>query len=691
MPSSQFISPFQIPTKDNIHTILQEKSTRFWPVEQVRWNQSNIDLRFWAGDQNYVNEFFNFTPNYSFQNFYFNIIQQPCNMVSGYQRQHRKQISYTPVENSDNVTATQLSRVIQYANNKGHLLEKFSESCESSLVTGINLLQPYLDYSHDPVNGELDIKIWHYNSFMMDPYWRQPDMSDCNWVWCQRFISKQEAMAAFPQYREQISHMAGYSNREGRFYFLPENYNIARHDLLVLSYYWFRTLSRRKMLYNRKTEEITEWLDTPDAIKEYTSVFDELEEIEVEVPTWNVGTLLNQTCLYFGENPLGFDTCPFVPVYWNYNPEIAQYDLRVRSLVRTLRDAQFLFNRRVILNHDISESSVNSGWLRRENAIANEENLRYSGQGKDIITKDEYREMPLNDIIQKIQPNAVPPSDLQLAEQLMNLINPLSGVNPELMGMAQDTKAGITEMLRQGAGLVTLQKYFDQWDRALKQLGMLELKIIQANWSYFKVARILNEQPTDQFFTKNFQKYDTIVSEGLNTTVQQQTQFSQLLEFQQMTDIKIPAELLLKYSTFHGKDELIQALQQQEMQSAEMNQQRAQIELATLEQQLQNLQADTAEKLAMAQERVARKESNVGLREERESEVIQNRAKALKDKISALKELIDTMETYGKKDTFADSRYIEQAEEGLERDQNLESIRAKAQSSEQRVNLANLL
>src|SRR5690606_12475320 len=97
--------------------------------------------------------------------------------------------------------------------------------------------------------------------------------------------------------------------------------------------------------------------------------------------------------------------CPFIPVFWNYDPHITQPDLRVRSLVRCMRDVQFLMNRRIILNHDISESSVNTGHIYKEDAVANPEVLKKSGQGHDIIIKTGYE---VTDV-QKIIPNAVPP------------------------------------------------------------------------------------------------------------------------------------------------------------------------------------------------------------------------------------------------------------------------------------------
>ena len=664
MPSSQFLWPEE-PNANNIVNILQNIYTRFQSCEEVRWNEANTDTRFWAGDQDYIYQYFTFAPNYNFKNFYFNIIRQPVCMISGYQRQHRKGISVVPVEYASQKTADQFNKLLAYSHTKRHILEKFSDAVEQSITSGMVLLQPYLDFKDDPINGVLDLKIWEYCSFMVDPYFREPDMSDCNFVWLQKFLSKKEAIAQFPEHAELIASMGGYSNRDGQFYFLPENYNIARNDLLVLSYYWYKSNRTKKRLYNRNTGEITDWNDKPENIKEYLETFPELEQVEVEVPTWNVAVILNKSVLHIGENPLEIDECPFIPVYWDYEPWQAQYNLRVRSLVRYLRDAQFLFNRRVILNHDISETSINAGWMYKENSVVNEENIMYSGQGKHIVIKEGYE---LTDV-QKIVPNAVPPSDMQLADQMQQLLSPLSLVTPELLG-ASDEKglAGITEMLRQGAGLVTLQKYFDQWDRALKLLGMLEVKILQ-RWTPFKVSRIIKEQPTQEFYDKNFSQYDVLPEESLNTTTQRQNQFAQLLQLREM-GIPVPTPFLLKNSTLQGKDELIEAIQAEEQQQAALAEQKAHLDLAILQSQLQQNTAKTADYLAMARERVGRTKSNIGLFEERMSELTQNRAQAAKDKMSAIKEFLDTVKLYGEVQTMHASDKVDQIERSDEMEEN---------------------
>ncbi len=675
------------PNESNIKVWLDNLYGKFEPLEQARWNQSNIDTLFYAGEQRFINSYFNFYPQNNAQNFNFNLIQQPVNMITGYQRQHRKSINYTPLERSKQDYSDELTNVVTYANNNRGILEKMSTAYEQSAIAGMVLVQPYLDFTDDPVNGTMDLKIWSYNSFMVDPYFREPDMSDCNFIWCQQYLSKQEAINYFPEKADLIHTMSGYGNRYGKFYFLPENYNLARNDLLVMSHVWYKSTRKKKMLYNRNDGIAYEYVDNDQFLNEMVEKTGFFEIIEIQVPTWKLAVVINEQMMYLNYNPLGFDECPLIPVFWNRDPHIAQYDLRVRSLVKSMRDPQFLMNRRIILNHDISESSINSGWMRKENSVVNEDELRYSGQGKDVIIKDGYE---LSDV-QKIIPNAVPPSDMQLADQLADLIFRTSGVNQELLGMANDSSAGIEVMLRQGAGLVTLQKYFDQWDVALKLLGGLEQKIIQKNWSASKIQRILGKEPNPEFLTKTFSKYDVLVSEGLDTTIQQQQQFLQMTQLNQVVGGIIPAKFIIQHATIQGKNEIIEAIEANEKQAAEAQQQQMLIEQAKLEADLQETHARSVDHLAMARERHGRAESNIGLFEERISEISRNRALALKDKMDALQKLMEVYTMYGQHE--ADKKIKELEILGLlqkfEEDKEEAHAHASSQSNNFLTNMMN--
>jgi hypothetical protein len=110
-------------------------------------------------------------------------------------------------------------------------------------------------------------------------------------------------------------------------------------------------------------------------------------------------------------------------------------------------------------------------------------------------------------------------------------------------------------MLRQGAGLTTLKVLFDQLDESQKILGKLLLKIMQQNYSYGKVQRILGRPPSEQFRNKAFQKFDCVVAEGADTDTQKQLEFAQLLHLRE-AGLPITGEDLAAASTLHNKAEM---------------------------------------------------------------------------------------------------------------------------------------
>ena len=149
-------------------------------------------------------------------------------MVTGYQRQHRKAISYVASEGGDPQTTDQYTRLVSHICNRGAIHEQFSKACELSAVAGLCLLQPYLDYSSsDPAQGELKVKIWEYNSFMVDSFAREPDFSDAQFIYCQEYVSRQEAKSRFGDRASNIPAMQGSSASLGSFYFLPETRSMA--------------------------------------------------------------------------------------------------------------------------------------------------------------------------------------------------------------------------------------------------------------------------------------------------------------------------------------------------------------------------------------------------------------------------------------------------------------------------------
>lgn len=578
-------------------------------------------------------------------------------MLTGYQRQHRKSIVYTPTEGSDPQTTDQYTKLITHITNKEGINEQFSRACELATITGLTLLQPYLDYTDDAAQGSLKLKVWEYNAFLVDPYFRNHDMSDAQFVWCQEYISKKEAEDRFPDKIEAIAPMSGTPQRYGSFYFLPENYNMARNDLMVLSYVWYKWKKKKKRLYSRSRNQFFDFAGGEENLEQILYNVQDMEVVDVEIPAWKLATVLNDQLIYQGDNPLGFDDCPFIPVFWNYEPHNNYYDLRCRGLIRTMRDAQFLYNWRLITNNDITAATINAGWKRKVGAVANEDNLKKSGQGWDIVINEGY---DMADC-EKIIPSGVPESDLALGDQLMNLMFQTSGINLENWSGQQDKQiSALTAMIKQAANLMVFQKYFDQWDYSLKLVGERLLQIVLNNWNAAKVQLLIGEDPSPHFYSRVFAKYQVLVEEGELTPTQSNQQAQQMMDINQAFGREVfPPSMIIPKLNITGKGEIIPFLEQQEQQAGAVQEEAQNIQHAFEEAKLKELLSKAAVNLASAKERYGRFESNIGLLEERISEISKNRALATKSKMEAIEKMMDVIAKYGEIETALKTAQIQ--------------------------------
>jgi len=599
------------------------------------WNEASIDARFEAGDQDVYFELHPEIPSAFRKQFNFNRIRRITNMISGFQRKNRKSTIVVPVENADQETADQYSKIINHINRKQQVLETVSDAFQGSLITGMNLLQVWNDYRDDPVSGSIRVDNCAYNTFIIDPYFKRTDLSDCNNIWKRSYLSKNKVISLMPDNKKEINELSG-KYTDDKFSFMPEVLNTNKEGLFSYDEYYYLDSRKQTLLVDSTTGETMDWQNETEVgdqeLSEFLRLYPDITLVEQNIPTVKLAILINGSLMYDGENPLGIDKYPFIPVLSYFQPSLSTYSMRVQGVVRGLRDAQFLYNRRKAIEDDILSSQVNSGYIYKEDALVNPDDVFLAGQGKGIALKATAQ---MTDV-QPIQPGQISPSMFQLSEQYAREIMEISGANEELLGSAVDDKAGILSMLRQGAGLTTLQPLFDSLDHAQKLLGSVMLDAIQANYTPGKVKRIIEEEPSQQFYNKAFGKYDAAIEEGFDTTTQRQTQFAQLLHLKEI-GVPIPDETLVEAATLQNKTKLIEAIQQQ--QQAQQQAQQKQEEAAQRFQEAQtNLaNAKVESDLSLAKERDSRVFSNIGLMEERQNE-------SEKDKTQALLNLVKTMQ-----------------------------------------------
>jgi len=615
-------------------TKMDKAYTEAITINQAFWSEADMDTRFREGDQQLWSDLFGNLPSFRKRVFNFNRIRRVCNMITGHQRKHRKSTIITPRENSDNVTAAQFTKLMFWLMDYTDGYEQVSKAFDGSVTTGMNLLNVWMDYRSDPISGDPKISNLAYNSFIIDPYFRNPDLSDCNFIWMRRFYTKPEIKSLLPHMKEEIDSLMTGGYRDGKFQFMPESYQYGMQNLMTYDEFWYRDYRETKFLVDVRTGDSLEWKGQDDALKEFLSSHPEIDVITETIPTVSLGIVVQGKVMYHGRNPLNIDMYPFVPFFCYFNPDMPYFPWRIQGVVRGLRDSQYLYNRRKIIELDILESQVTSGFIYKESSLVNPADIFLAGQGKGIALKQEAQ---ITDVV-PIQPPQIPASMIQLSQILGGEISQISGVNEDLLGSADDDKAGILSMLRQGAGLTTLQILFDQLDLSQKLLGRLLLQVMQNNFTPGKVKRIIKEEPSPEFYHKAFGKYDAVVEDGLNTSTQRQMQFAQLLQLREL-GLPISTKILVENSTLSNKQQLVDEIAQDEQQQAQQAQQQQETQMALLKAQIESLQAKSVADHGLGIERASRVRENSALAEERKAEAKKDEEMAVLTFIKALKEL----------------------------------------------------
>lgn len=577
------------------------------------WLQGAIDKRFKVGDQSLYNSIYgNGNSSQNMQRFFFNLIRRHLNMICGYQRKNRKSTITIPISDTDDPLADDYNKVMRWCDDRDGFQEYLSQAFEGSCDTGMTLLHLYPDYTLDPISGDLFTDCVSYNNFLIDQYYRKQDLSDCNGIWRRRWVNKVGAKALLPGYEKEIDKMKPGGMKDGRFPLQAELNNVATSNLFTYDEFYYRTTREGKIILDPHTGESVEWeqdeTDEADMMERTLAQQPWLVVKKVQIPTVKLVISLGDKMVYHGKNLLGIDEYPFVPSLCYHEPDIQSYSLRCMGVVRNLRDPQFLYNMRKVIELNILQSQVNSGWIFPVDAVTDIKAFRQTGEGFLIPLKAGH----LPNEIQRIEAAAIPQSLLELSASLSEDITKISGVNEELLGSATDDKSGILSMLRQGAGLTTLQTIFDKLDYSQRLYGKIRLQAIRKNFSKGKIRNILGHDADPRFWSSHSQKYSIAVEEGNYSASQRQMELQQLLHFKEL-GMSIPDKSILRAAFITNKKQVMQDMEEQNQQQQQTQQAQSQMEEkklnATVMGQFAKAKADLAKQRdleASVQERMAK-------------------------------------------------------------------------------------
>ncbi len=618
----------------NIRSMMDHYYQTSYPQNASYWQQGSIDKRFKAGDQSLYNMIYGENWGGQQRRFFFNLVRRHINMICGYQRKNRKSTVTQPVLDGDTL-ADQYNAVLKYCENRDGFQEYLSQAFEGSCDTGMSLLHLYPDYTLDPLSGDLFTDQVSYNNFLIDPYFRKQDLTDCAFVWRRRWVNRNAAKALLPGFTDKIDKIKPSGYKDGRFPLQAELLNLDTNRLMPYDEFYYRTTREATIVLDPKTGEAAEWEkdeeDENDMMERVLATQPWLMVHKKQIPTVKMALCLGGTPMYDGPNLLNIDTYPFIPSLCYHEPDIQSYAWRVQGIIRNLRDAQYLYNRRKVIELQILESQINSGWIYPADCVVDPKAFRQSGQGFVIPLKSGH----LPNEIQRVTAPDLPASMMELSRSLSEDITKISGVNEELLGSATDDKSGILSMLRQGAGLVTLQTIFDKLDYTQRLYGNIRLQAIRKNFTKGKITNILGKEPDPRFFIANSLKYSIAVEEGNYSTSQRQMELQQLLHFREL-GIPIANKSILNAAFITNKQQVIKDMEEEQ-------QQQQQAQAAQAQQQEKKDNAELMAKFAKSKADLALEKERMASVYEKSAKMVQDEAKAEYDSAKADFELVKTM------------------------------------------------
>ena len=587
------------------------------------WQEAHKVLKFVLGDQ-WSTKDKNYLQSMDREALVWNKSHRIRNLITGYEQKNLLALTVQPFEGADEKTASQFSGIVMNNMLYGGGYIAASAAFEfGPVITGMNLIEPWVDKSEDLLNGDIRFRRLPYNRFVLDPTFQDKNLDvDCSYVITRDFFSKDQVAGLLPDREKEImDFQSGASDSKfSQFYPLKSSNNEYK-----LKYDRFYTKVYRpwRILADRVTGRMMPLPDKKDPrLEEIIRMFmgrfgDRLKILKGRRKGVDLNIFVEGELMYSGKDSSGLDEYPFVLGAGYWTPEMDDPKYRMQGALWCCVDPGTEANRRRSAVLDMLDGVIRQGWKAKKGRVDNPEEMYSDGHAVVWLTED----AEMTDAEQLSAPQ-IPAGLFQALELMDRDHDSIPRINNEMLGSADNPDvevAALLSKLRSASGFTTLQSLLGGHRNAKALLGRKQIKLIQKNYTPAKVARILGEPPTQEFYTRDFGKYDAVPAEGVLTDTQRQQHYAQVLAWKK-AGAPIPWEHVIDFAPMEKKDKLKEAVQRAEAQQAKMLNDQQQME--QLGRMLMNTQM--ASDIAGAKEKI--------------SQAQENRSSAVLDRVKALKE-----------------------------------------------------
>lgn len=258
-----------------------------------------------------------------------------------------------------------------------------------------------------------------------------------------------------------------------------------------------------------------------------------------------------------------FHGFPLFNFYAKYRPSIDKEELRIKGIVRNLKDPQRDINKSKSQFLHMINTTANSGWVGDDDALTpgGWEDLKKIGSTPGIVIRKKT-----GSILTKIEPSTPPQGQLVRMETAFQDIKECSGINSDALAMQDKDTSGRAIALRIKQAVTILSPEFRNFRWTKEMIGTAIFSMVPHIFTLQSLKKAVGQsyinanQLNDGTITAMLQqvadgKYDVEITEADNSATIRAELFDNLMSMAEK-GMPIPPEVILQFSNIPNLKEV---------------------------------------------------------------------------------------------------------------------------------------